>query len=934
MILIFWFILITVFSWSNNFAVVTERIDENEFSNRNNEKVTVECYLLESSDFFTKLESYPSIKELCLEGFSFSGENAGYFSQIVGKLNVERLVLLRCDINDNIAGLLSVLPSMRFIRLEQLNLSIVGIQTIIKGMPLSLESLEIVNCFGDGGNGEKVTLDLARFPLLKRICLERLNWSNFNASESLALLSSPESIRLCDIPLSESEWNLVVQEWYSKKDSFLTFLKEFHLKIRIICKSVAVQLVQLALSSPTIEVFSFRTKSSFDKIHLPSLPQTIRQFTLEGFDEIYLRDDKTSIYNPEFLSRLTHLTIFSEFQAIPPIELSYLEYLDISNIRSQDFLLTSNYFYKMKHLSLHSSTIAPFLQEFNWYFPLLKNLTITAILSSEFDFQLQKILSSVSLKYLQLIYFRNNTKHISLIESVCWLEELHLEGVSFEFVSYMMNRIKFPSLKKINLKFKEELLKLSEILEKLKPLSQLTTLILLGDFYQHVNEESSVKFVNLKFLRLSYCSDSIDLNYLVGFMPNLIELELLSFIPPKIKLKSPIGIRYLSVALGFHGLKNISINFIKNMPSLVRLTNLSDESWKEEIQTADLAYFLKMIKNHFDDEFLFDIQYNCLPILLFKKDKELFDMVHHRSIHLAPFFQQKFPLGKNKEFVRMLFTIEIKEDSLDIQQIDFSFLHIFRFISELGFEIDNFENVLFVKPILESDKKRKREKGIDEYSVDRFYDLFFNWLIKSIGVEMEDYQLRFVKQFTEINKQRGILIIAQFMQSLFTSLLTVIKTDKRKQNRFINSELFSLFAENILANSFRSLIDKIRDKQLSEEVEKQLFSLFPIDYLHLSIQLQFITIELYSHLISNIDNLFFKFDGRPNLIERAFFNLKILSQPESSCTICLDLLFDKGKRVVFFKCNNGKYCHLFHQQCLELWTADHKTCPNCRELGY
>lgn len=56
---------------------------------------------------------------------------------------------------------------------------------------------------------------------------------------------------------------------------------------------------------------------------------------------------------------------------------------------------------------------------------------------------------------------------------------------------------------------------------------------------------------------------------------------------------------------------------------------------------------------------------------------------------------------------------------------------------------------------------------------------------------------------------------------------------------------------------------------------------------------------------------------------KTFF--KHLSSCESSCSICYEKLAPFARFTKITSC-----CHWFHRSCLQKWTAQHPTCPNCR----
>ncbi|KAF3330630.1 RING-H2 finger protein ATL11 [Carex littledalei] len=49
------------------------------------------------------------------------------------------------------------------------------------------------------------------------------------------------------------------------------------------------------------------------------------------------------------------------------------------------------------------------------------------------------------------------------------------------------------------------------------------------------------------------------------------------------------------------------------------------------------------------------------------------------------------------------------------------------------------------------------------------------------------------------------------------------------------------------------------------------------------------------------------------------------SDADAQCSICLGGLVDGDKVKVLPKC-----CHVFHQECIDMWLGSHSSCPLCR----
>ena len=161
------------------------------------------------------------------------------------------------------------------------------------------------------------------------------------------------------------------------------------------------------------------------------------------------------------------------------------------------------------------------------------------------------------------------------------------------------------------------------MLEKIHPsFSLLTSLTLSGGFCQS-KSSSLVVFRGLRFLKIDSRFKSIDLNQLLRFMPDLIELEL-PYLErdSKIILKSSVNVRSVVLSADI-GKLDLFINFINNLPNLFQSKSKFTNELGNDISPVDLAFYLKSLRIHFDNELQFQIHSKCLLILLLKEDKEL-----------------------------------------------------------------------------------------------------------------------------------------------------------------------------------------------------------------------------------------------------------------------------------------------------------------------
>ena len=151
-------------------------------------------------------------------------------------------------------------------------------------------------------------------------------------------------------------------------------------------------------------------------------------------------------------------------------------------------------------------------------------------------------------------------------------------------------------------------------------------------------------FENLKFFRFEVVKKSFDLDHLLSCMPNLIELKLEEQSLRKLNLQNPVGIYYLELPSEFFEYIGDFVNIAKNIPNLIQLT-VKDiyAQMKIEHFAPELAYYLKVLKEHFKNELKFKINTNCFPIKQLNDDSELFHLVHCKSPELLNYLNRIFP---------------------------------------------------------------------------------------------------------------------------------------------------------------------------------------------------------------------------------------------------------------------------------------------------
>ena len=316
---------------------------------------------------------------------------------------------------------------------------------------------------------------------------------------------------------------------------------------------------------------------------------------------------------------------------------------------------------KEKHLVIQAHHLYPLLPKFNSHFPSIESLSLYTVYARDFDCHLSEILSSKTLKHLEVNY-SSYSNDLSLKEGlISLIEEMELNHISWNSVSHLLQTVKFSNLKTIILNLEGSRLDLDKILVELSLISQLSSLTLSCNYRSRERgKEFYFVFPNLTFFRLGHFDGSFKLNYLLSCMPNLIEFQVNAAVSQNFEIESTTNIRFLSLPL-VRSLSsaNIFINLIKNTPNLIEL---SDNSILDDFPSSnDLTFYLKILKEYFEDELQFEIEYYCQPIHLLRTDSDLLKLVQIRSSEVADYLEKRYQLSKYRgAFVKQLFKNEIK----------------------------------------------------------------------------------------------------------------------------------------------------------------------------------------------------------------------------------------------------------------------------------
>ena len=414
----------------------------------------------------------------------------------------------------------------------------------------------------------------------------------------------------------------------------------------------------------------------------------------------------------------------------------------------------------------------------------------------------------------------------------------------------------------------------------------------------------------------------------------IIEFQLKGGSLKDFRLKNTVGIRYLTfieITLNRNG---GLVNVLKYIPNLIQFRNKLRKSPIQNISFApELAYYLKKLKEHFNNKLQFHINPNCLPIKQLMNNSELLRLVRLKSPKLQDYLKDIFPIDLFKSFVKQLFTIEIGKyfsDKLINAELIKEF---FSLLMEL--EAKSKEDVLLVRKLYFEGKNEYFTESFN-FSRDNFYKLFANYLSKNIGVNFESVHLEFIIEFYKANKKYGPFKIYNFLKSFFISCSVADRESKINnflgsfspslsipggQRKNINNEVFNFFFEPLLT-SFGPLFDRIKENKLGEEEKK----IIPFDYNPLAEDLRKLEPEEYKQLLINFKEILI--DACNESVIKSFLDiLKIAPTLKEECTICLNYLFIRESK--YFESEDGN-CHSFHRDCLDKWLKKRKTCPNCR----
>ena len=895
--------------------------------NYKDDKLIIDCHNLDPGLLFSQLSSIKFLNELSLQEFIFDEISVKELSKAISVLSVKKLSIIECDFNEEIATLFSIPPSVKSIHLEKLNLSSKGIEIILSKLDSSVESITISACCVN--EKKKLLQSFSRFCSLKQIDIDKKSIGDSNIYHSLRSLStaSLESIKLHEFKLDASKLNSILKEWIRKYGtSFTDNLKVFELGVFDLDPVPNNELIKRLLSFKNLKILSCELYDEFLDFSINALPPKLEQLILKGA-KLYIKINHKQIISQNILSasHLTHLALSNTLTEFPIylFSMKNLEYLDLSNILCDDAPIVGSFQSpsSLKHLVIQFEHLSPFLPKFDKSFKALEKLDVQFRFIKTFH-NLEKLFTNRTLKTLKLDFRLKDSSQFNFdldSKCECSLEKLELKNISFEFFCHLFDKLTFSQLKKVSFHFKWENCELYEVLYKLQTLNQLTSLSLRGSINWKIVKKVSFMFKNLISFNWEFSDIGvIELAHLMLGMPNLKSLCLPTWKNNPLFLEQPaINIRYLYLPMGIDELdKTRWINFLKYLPNLVQLRNCSDcnSIVEDEVTAGDLAYYLKVLREYFKSELMFKIEYNCLPVLLLKKDPLLLELVRNKSKKLCTYLNEIFPMNIFEKFVKQLFIIDIVKY---FTTIDISLsMKYFKLISELEIGLETEDDIMFFRSIFFRGDYHCAFTNATDFSLANFYNVLLNYLIEQTKVSLNMEHVEFLMKFFKTNKKHSFFKISKFIQKFFIFLSTV-----DIGNKFIDKEVFSFFSGYLLAPSFRSFFDKIRNKELSEREKKFL----AIDFNSVADDLKKLEPEQYEELCIQFKDFLIKFT-KESFIESFSNILKKILIPATKCAICYESLF--SKECMFFKAKKV-YCHLFHEVCLIKWVVEKKTCPYC-----
>ena len=887
----------------------------------------IESCNLDPDLLFSQLSSIKFLNELSLREFVFDEVSVKEFSKAISVLPVKKLSLIQCDFNEEMANLFSVPPSVKSIHLEQLNLSSNGIEIILSKLDPSVESITISACYVN--EKKKHPQSFSKFSSLKQIDIDKRSIGGSNVYNSLRSFttSSLESIKLRQFNLDASEINSVFKEWAGKYGkSFTDNLKVFELSTFRYNFIDSNELVRQLLSFANLESLFCKFNGDDIYFNLAALPPKLEKLDLEGA-VINIKTNQESIFNQNILSayHLTHLTVNNNFDEFPShlFNMKSLEYLDLYGIYCHKMPISTEFQSpsSLKHLVIQAKHLSPFFSNFDKHFNAIERLEISIRNYKHIFNDLEKLFTNSTLKALKLefrfddlsnLYFKSNQK------CVCLIEELELKWVSWEFICHLLDKFSFLQLKKINFLFKWKTYDLYEVLNKLQTLTKLTSISFEGNTDWKFDKKLPFMFNNLVSFNFELnWFNAIELDYLILGMPKLQSLYFPTWNNNALILQQPaINIRYLHLPINVNEFSKTNwINLLKNLPNLIQLRNCYKKSFVEdEITAGYLAYYLKILREYFKSDFQFEIQYDCLPILLLKKDSQLLKLVRNKSKELKIYLSTIFPLNTFGTFAQQLFMIEYE---VFFSSINFPLLIKFlKLANEL--EIESRLDAMFVKGIL-LDEWHGRFTETTDLSLANFCSKLLNYIIRRDKISLNMEHLNFVIQLFKANKQQRFSTIVEFSKVFFISIST-----GGSNNRFVDSEMFCYFSSYLLAPSFRPFFDKILKNELSEKETKFL----SMDYESVAENLKKLKPEQYEELSIQFKDFLIKFTNA-SFVESFSSLLRKILIPATKCAICFESLF--SKECKFFFNSKEKECHLFHKSCLDKWLNANNKCPQCHQ---
>ena len=759
-----------------------------------------------------------------------------------------------------------------------------------------------------------------------------------------------EVIKLWNNSLDAELLALVPGTWNNFiENAFVNVLKVLDLKENYLKSHVFVPLMKYIHHFSVLEELScFSQFVCYDEqIKIFELPATIKNLSIITEADIFISKLNMTMYNTKYLCQfgLTHLSVSGEFGMFPYeiFDLKELEYLNMLGVSYKcDALLdVLPCCESLRYLAVKATIFLSFCPNFSIYFPVLESLHLEEIHVDLFYSNLSKIFQCKTSKSLTLAWDRDKSSKINFDESICLIDTLRLETSYWQFLTKLVEHVKFPNLKHLTIEFSGDFPSFGKLMSVLECIKNLETLDLHLSWWNQMNfPQCAYFFNNLKSFSLKCNIRSLNLDEIIGNMPNLIDFKLHNNNYAGMQFSLPCSLKYFSLEFNLPLVEcHPLINFAKNTPNLIRFClNSSQECIiDKKVSNSDIAHYLQALKIHFQDEFDFSVKEFSIPIKMLKFSKKLQELVSTKSTNLPKYLNQIFPRDKLR-FIKPLFMIRMVQifihDNHFIPSINWTnFDLILKAFLQLGYCLDYLdysEMVTMGRIVLQlnddNDSYIESKIFLGTHSNSNLRD------IRNIYLCIANYAARnFILKLSRSDINFITLNFQRYSHASFSDLVrnleNILEFTMVHFENYVSNDIkrVTMVIEKLFLCPSNLLIPKIRDKKLDLSEIEMLHQISSFDYELLSSILkstndvEFQSINNYFHFD------FLELDLAAMMIKWENF---LTSTVDSICAICLEQFWMKKCR--FFITHESKACHQFHDQCLDNWIKLNNCCPLCR----